>query len=133
MENTLTKTFSIMDLLLNVVTSINIISGLGMIFMMKTSFVLALFILLSGVLIGLFIIIRESQFSRASHFITENRITYNKQRQSVFIDMEKEKEWMFLKLATKYPQMSCIRLKKLINKHYQIVSLNESNRDNTTI
>lgn len=59
--------------------------------------------------------------NQISVFIDNNKENYRLQRRSAYIDLNDEKNWMFLKLASKFPNTTCQILRTFIDNHYELI------------
>lgn len=58
---------------------------------------------------------------RISAFIIANEKRYIQERKTTFVSLDEKKDWFFIELSKKFPQMRCITIRKKINKHYELV------------
>lgn len=75
----------------------------------------------TGLILLIYMAYSFGQQQKVSTFITNNEKKYQNQRKSIVMDINDKKAWMFFALAEKFPSLSCRKLKKLINKHYEFI------------
>lgn len=117
MRTKISNSISIMDSLLTLIGLTNTI--FGSISFNSVSLIIRLILLFSGICILLFMFYSFLRKMSISNFITNNENNYR--NQSSFRNLEDKKQWMFMKLSKKYPQMTCITLRNKIEEHYESI------------
>ncbi|NCA80386.1 MAG: hypothetical protein EOM76_09440 [Sphingobacteriia bacterium] len=113
------KSLVTMESICSLIAFINL--GSGAIKSLDMSLLVRIVMLSTGLILIVYIYYSSTQQDKVSTFITNNEDRYKRQLKSSFIDIENKKEWMFYALAEKFPSLSCRKLKKLINKHYEFI------------
>lgn len=85
------------------------------------SLLIRIIMLITGLISIMYIIYSSMQRQKVSNFITNNEHRYKMQRKIPINDVADKKQWMFYALAEKLPSLSCKKLKKLIDKHYEFI------------
>lgn len=95
--------------------------GIGAFELLDMTLFVRIIMLLTGSILVIYMLYSFSQQNKVSIFITNNENKYQNQRKSKFFDIDEKKAWMFFALADKFPSLSCRKLKKLINRHYEFI------------
>ncbi len=113
------KSLTTMESMISLIGIIN--TSFGVLGNADMSLLIRIIMLTTGLISVVYIIYTSSQSQKVSNFITNNEARYKKQKKSAFEDINDKKGWMFYALADKLPSLSCRKLKKLINKHYEFI------------
>lgn len=113
------KNLMTMESMISLIGFVN--TSFGILGNLDISLIIRAILLLTGLISIVYIIYSSSQSQKVSNFITNNEVNYKKQIRTSFIDFEDKKRWMFYALSDKFPSLSCGKLKKLINKHYEFI------------
>lgn len=95
--------------------------GIGASKLLDMTLFVRIIMLLTGSILVIYMLYSFSQQNKVSIFITNNENKYQNQRRSAFFDINEKKAWMFFALADKFPSLSCRKLNKLINRHYEFI------------
>lgn len=118
MKSYLKNSISIMDAIITTVGIINTISGF--IVFDSINWLIPTFIVFTGISLIIYMIFNAIKERKISIYIMKNEEKIRKQINSPFNDIEKIKTLFFVELSQKYPQMTCVKLRKMINKHYEL-------------
>ncbi len=120
MKNLLSNTLSTVDIILTLIGLTNTV--VGVFSLASFNIIIGVVLLASGLIIMVYLFINHLRKSEVSIFITNNEKRFTNEIHSVIKSLDVKKEWMFVELAKKFPQMTVKTIKSLIDKHYKLIT-----------
>lgn len=117
------KTLTITESMFSLIGIINAYFGFTQ--FIEIDFIVRIILAVTGITILLYILYSFMLSNSVSNYITNNEKEYKKKSKSAFKNNSDKIDWMFLKLSDKYSMLSCKKLKKLINQHYEHIRDNK--------